>query len=1484
MTRRKKVLIVIAAAGLAVGVAVLFLPQIVAGFVPGIVETKAGEAISGSVKVGSASLSWTGPQQLGNVQLFDPEKNEVVRADVAATTSLISLIRGSFDIGEITLGGKALIVRAENGVTNLDRAIAPKNPVTKTTATTGSPGAKPSAGQVPAGLHATVKITKFDVSFADQAALKAGAEYSMVSLPNLSGEAQVGTGEPTTLSLTSDVVAGATGTGKQPSTLKGSISIKGSIDDLIAADGSLHPDKAAADVKLRATALPVAMIDVLAGQGGRLSKALGSNMDFAADVIGDYVTGSAKFTVATTNRVVASGTFTVKDGVLTSDTPIAAAIPGTALVELVPGLREGVKTGGLELTSFPDATLRIESIVFKLPKDGLDLRGSGMVAQLQTAPIEGLLNIEGQSPRRVNITGLDAKLASVDFGTDARAVITCNATIDGASAGSIDTDFTVGGLLDAKGAFKKGMPGKVDGRATIRGASSAIMEPFVQGMKIVPREDIGPVLNAEILARTPKDKASTGYEVELKVGSDRLSADGAFLVSDTSIRSITRPFSARILSAGAIAHRFVPKESWRVNPTGAIDVVVRDIDIPLSKDAAGATNMNLAAASGGVAARLFGFEIVPPTGSNQAAVLGVKAFDLGLAFAPKATPRFTMSGDLTSGKDTFNVDGDLTLDGLIQPAGIDVTKLMPAGRVSLKNVPTSLAAMFAPAPAPGAQPLDMAGIARDLAGPTITLTTNLATNKTAMGTDVSMALSAENSALKIDMQLAGPATRPTAVDIKTCSGEVNLKPTALDSLLRTFMPDLRERPQLVDASQIKFSVDPVSIPLASGQAVDLTKLGSINAKLQIPGRVLVRGLSRTDDTGKILPVAPAGVENLELTLKAPASVGVAAGKVDIAFKARLLSQDAPDGTLASIQGTSQLDLAAPPAPNAATKTSGTKEPSRLAGAVADLKITNVAAAALDNLSGKPGMMSGLLGASVAADVKAIMSGGGTAQQSLTVELSPTAPRLTVSKPIELSILPDRITVSDDTRIDLQLDPTFANTYVFKPDAKGNKPVRLAKATPVSVNISKLTLSRDASGKGDTGPLKVGIFELVSAATIAAAPLELSDGQLLTLGNTSISLNAPKAGGPMAFNVQVESSELRRNATAAPQSVQKISLIGTVDALADAAGKPVVDNAVVNMTGVLPAIPTSLLDSLAQQGGLLVDALGPIVSANLKADKVQLGKGSANPGLLEVQMDSPRATLRLKGTVQDGAFTTTAPAEVTIIEVTPELSGRISKNIPFIGAITKSKELKPGLIRATNLIAPMDGDLSKLSADVTVDLGEALVAPGGIVNDLLNIKIPAITGALDKTGLSDAKKVGERLKPVSIAIRKGVMKYDEFKLPLGEFEIENSGLIDLGKREVDGVVWIPLGRLTAEAVPGLNKGVNSIPILGDLAKGTFDQLTMIPFRVSGSMDGKLSREFSAKLFADRAGNAVIKGGGIPDALKGLGDLLKGKDKEPAPEKK
>ena len=231
-----------------------------------------------------------------------------------------------------------------------------------------------------------------------------------------------------------------------------------------------------------------------------------------------------------------------------------------------------------------------------------------------------------------------------------------------------------------------------------------------------------------------------------------------------------------------------------------------------------------------------------------------------------------------------------------------------------------------------------------------------------------------------------------------------------------------------------------------------------------------------------------------------------------------------------------------------------------------------------------------------------------------------------------------------------------------------------------------------------------------------------------------------------------------------------------------------------------------------------------------------------------------------------------------------LSSRISKNIPFIGSISKSKDLKPGVIQATNLSAPLDGDLTKLNADITIDLGEALVAPGGLINELLNTKISAVTGVLDKTGLAEAKKVGERLKVVPVSIRAGVMKYDQFKLPLGEFEIENSGSIDLAHRQVDAVVWIPFGRLAAEAIPGLNKSLEKIPILGGITKGSFNEVSMVPFRLSGSMDGKISREFSGKLFLERAGNNVKGGGLLNDAAKDISDLFKKKKKDAPAEKK
>lgn len=1452
-------------------------PMFVGSFLPGLIEDKAAQAISGSVKVQSVSLSWFGPQTVTGLTLRDPEARQVAVVNLSARTGLIPLLRGSMNIGAIDMSGNLDVVRHADGTTNLQRATAPSaKPGGKGSAQAAGPSASSQPAKLPDSFRANLKVANFATTFTDEARAKAApASPSGIALPDVQADILVGTGIATAAKFSSPVVMTQVQDGKvKPLSGSGSFKLDGSIDNLIAADGTIHPDQAKANVSVRGSAVPTALLDLLANQGGRLSAALGETAELAAEIKGDYSSGQANFTLSTVQggapRAAVSGTLDLKNGVLSNPAPITAAVPGQALMAFV-GDPKSVAGPSFELSSYPDLSVSINTFRMTLPKSGapMSFAGAAFDAQVRTAPLQGTLKVEGQAPKSASVTGLDLTIQTQDMAKDVRLRAIGSATIDRQSAGVIDADISAGGLLNSAGGFAGGMPGTLNGKVVIKGINTAIVEPFVAAQKIVPAQDIGPTLDVELIARTPTDPSRAGagnYDIQAKVGSARVALDGTFAVSPTQIRTIDRPFSARILSAGAIAHRFVPAGGWSLRPTGGMDVSLSELALPVVTDAkTGSRSVNLASATVTGRATIFGMELAPATAAPAAKPITLNKLDVDLAMKPATAPVVTIAADARAGSDPWGASGTLTLNGLLSAAGLSTQTLAPTGTLNVSSLPVAILGMFTPAPQPGEKPLDIAAIASDVLGPkfngTLTLTT--AAGK---GTDAKLALSSANSNTAVDAMLVGPVMNLTQIELRQVTSQIVLSPASASTLVRTFAPDAGSGVAIANPSTIKLSVDPVTIPLAQGAA--LSKVGQIKAVLELPSQTLITGLTRQDANGRAIAVRPFGVENLRLTLAAPGSVMTSGGTVDVAFTGKALSQDVPSGVLASLRGTAQAELIAPDPKNASA--------SRLKNLTATTSLTEIGTTGLDAILGKPGMVSGLLGptASLEAGAQSTQTKDGL---STTISLAPKSARVATEKPLKFALLPDRFSMTESARITAQLDPAFVNQVVFAPDATGKSPARLIAATSATVTIDKLTLSKDPTGQGKIGPMKPGVFELGSTIEVPAAAIELADGQTLTLGKTTVLAKADKGGGPFTFSVDVASSQVQTKGQPA-QPVQKLGVSGSATNLADASGNVNLSNAEVNASANVPAFPTVVLDALGRQNGLLVEALGPVVAANLKAERVRFaagGKGAA-PGTLEANMTSQRATMSLKGTVNNGTFIASQPVDLTISEITPGLSSKISKNIPFIGAISKSKDLKPGVIKATNFRLPLDGDMRKLSGDIVVDVGEALVAPGGLVNELL--KVQFLNPVLDKTGLSEAKKVGERLKPVPINIREGVMRYTAFKLPLGEFEIENEGTVDLVSRQTDMVVWIPLGRLAGEAVPGLNSTVDKIPILGDIAKGSFNELTMIPFQIHGPLDGKLSRDFSPKLFADRVGKTLNPADNVEGVLKGIGDLLKKKDKK------
>jgi hypothetical protein len=287
--------------------------------------------------------------------------------------------------------------------------------------------------------------------------------------------------------------------------------------------------------------------------------------------------------------------------------------------------------------------------------------------------------------------------------------------------------------------------------------------------------------------------------------------------------------------------------------------------------------------------------------------------------------------------------------------------------------------------------------------------------------------------------------------------------------------------------------------------------------------------------------------------------------------------------------------------------------------------------------------------------------------------------------------------------------------------------------------------------------------------------------------------------------------------------------------------------VLNANADLSGVPTPLLDRLSGEKGLLTYALGS--SVNLKATAQNL---SASGGNLNVQADSPRATGAVQGSVRDKAFRQGGPVSVRIVEIVPELVSTMVGFPPTIASIEKKKTDEPGTITAEGLVVPTDGDKSKLNGTITVDLGTASFA---LEQDIVSSLLKAIDQKQKGT-------VGRRVQPFVVHIKDGVITYDRFRLPVGEFDIETQGTVDLVHDHVEVVTYVPLFALTDEAAGLFNTG-----IAGKL--GAIDRNTLMPITTKGTLKKHKTEVDLPRFLKETGGNIVDQPGKIIDDILNIG---------------
>jgi hypothetical protein len=334
---------------------------------------------------------------------------------------------------------------------------------------------------------------------------------------------------------------------------------------------------------------------------------------------------------------------------------------------------------------------------------------------------------------------------------------------------------------------------------------------------------------------------------------------------------------------------------------------------------------------------------------------------------------------------------------------------------------------------------------------------------------------------------------------------------------------------------------------------------------------------------------------------------------------------------------------------------------------------------------------------------------------------------------------------------------------------GGRSITVVEDVPVSLSLKRLhlplALVRGEPFEGgdvaleavlDAGPLKIadaeGALSSVDDLIISASTADLSDGLAFSLGGRTTARGEPKPG--------------------------VISVEGTVIGLVTEQSTFDVAGAGLTMTARADGVPTIIGDSLLGLRGLLVAAVGPEMSASFRSKKF-----SQNSGWLDGRIDTTNGFLEGVAKGSERALRSTMDRPILgELEITPPLRERLLVRIHPLLADVRSVEHPIRFTAPRKLRLPLDGDVSRLDADIEIDIGPVEFDSGSLVLGLLQL--------FD----SPEETVPGHIEPIVAKISGGVVTYDRFAVRIGKYTLVYEGKVDLNTRKVDLRTKIPLEAL------------------------------------------------------------------------------------------
>lgn len=1085
--------------------------------------------------------------------------------------------------------------------------------------------------------------------------------------------------------------------------------------------------------------------------------------------------------------------------------------------------------------------------------DGLDLRGVRAKADIAVLDAAGKVQLAGDTELRdYRLERLSIGIATDDVADDVTVVGDMTGTLDGKPLAAAKINMTLAGLLDASGApatdSLPSLRGEVRVEKLALDTVDAVFGSLYRDKGLLLTRDVGPTGDIVVLAASNPTVGDNATNLDLTFRSRSVDITAPLLVQPDRLRSRESVTIVDRSAGGTLSGVLGNSGPALVRPSGTLRLVVSGLDVPMGP---GGVRPDTIGADITATLTEFAADIGLPDADGKIAQrqrVEVPRLQASVVAASGAVPRVQIDGQFSHDEQAFTLKSEATLDGLFLAAPADpanpmsvlsIGDLVPVSSTEFRNIPATLARLLPRGMIKvGDQPLDMVLLTRDGLGRTFDVIATTGPTKVRADTFLyTLELSSENSRTKLSGRL-----RSDFGSLDRANGSIGITPRVAAHLASVFAADAPVTPTLRETASIGFVLnESFGVALGEGYKPDFGSEGTINATVTLDAALAALTLPKGEgpDAPAPMTIPPVAIKGLGVTLVAPISVMTdAGGDVRASVAGDILA--AGGSRIVGLLGDVSTRVA-----NAAP----------VGEMPISLTLSQIDGTWIDTLLGKPALVAGSIGErfDVAAQLKPReildrVRGGTPATFSIT------GPRFKTEAPIGIAFSSDAVFARGVIQASWQMGPRWANTYVLGA-TPGGPPLSFAftEQTRVNLDVQRLAL---AVGDG-AGPFKPGVFLAKLTATVPDLAARLSDGRDIRVGGLQVGVGR----GPTPDQIGLDLRLPRMKIGAEPEvTPEKSRVTGRIASFADEMGNLTPKTARITLDGGFAPIPTAVVDSFARQGGLLVDVLGPVVDFGINADEFGLGGGT-----LLATATAPFARAEIRGKVSDGLFIVDKTSVVEATRITGAATKRLQKALPMLASLEKTTDDRPArIIFETPIAVPMDGNMDRLNGKFTVDVGTARFGTAGLFEKVLSV-----------AQLRAAGEVGRRMPPLKITMADGLVSYEPYALPLGEFKIETQGFINLSSKprqlanggsgtlpagQLQVLTFIPAGAFAAEAVPGLSN--LPLPLVGNLAK--------LPIRTSG-MIASPKNDIAVDLVGKNAVDSLLAPGKLLD--EGPGNLLK-----------